>query len=117
MARSHDRGRRLATRTAKIMGGTCVPFAPYVAQPDIWPIKLRSGDVLQLDCKAGEKRTPRAVLKAIAQAERYTPTAVPVAVFGDIGGEPIACLPLRDLARLLGIDTSRNPQLLLGRSA
>src|SRR5262245_50359260 len=112
MARSHDRGRRLATRAAEIVGGERLPFRAYVKQPDIWPVKLASGDVLQLECKAGEKRTPRCVVKALEQARGYAPEAVPVAVFGDVGGEPIACLPLRDLARLLGLAANdSDPQL------
>ncbi len=42
--------------------------------------------------------------KPIGQARSYLPDAIPVAVLAETGSkEPIACLPLRALARLLGI--------------
>jgi len=122
MARSHDRGRRGEERVEAITGAKRVKFRPrYAKAPDFWPLVLpTTGETLQLESKAGENVVPKKVAKAIKQARGYTPNAVPCAVFADVGGEePIACLPLRDLARLLGlrVDERDDGQLSLGRAS
>lgn len=116
MARLHDRARRLERRAALLVGGERVQHRPRFARlPDIWPVTHKpTGITLQLECKSGERRIPRGVLAALAQARGYSPDAVPVAVFGDVGGDVIACLPLADLARLLGLQPLEPGQLALG---
>lgn len=105
MARSHDRGRRGEQRVEKITGAKRVKHRPRFAKMgDFWPLRLeQSGETLQFESKAGENAVPKTVLKDIGQARSYAPNAVPIAVYSNVGGESIACLPLEDLARLLGI--------------
>jgi hypothetical protein len=76
------------------------------------PVRLDSGYVLQAETKS-TKRPPKLVTKALAQAAAYTPGAIPVAVIAPFGGEPIACLPLKALAELLGLQPTREGQLPL----
>jgi hypothetical protein len=79
---------------------------------------LPTGDVLQAEVKS-TKRAPKRILDALEQARRYAPSAVPVAVFSQTGGPAIACLPLADFVRLLGLKEPKpGEQLaLLGRSS
>jgi hypothetical protein len=116
MARQHDRARRLEQRVADMVGGERVKYRPRFARmPDVWPVTHKpTGITLQFEAKSGKERTPKTVLAAVEQARGYTPGAVPVAVFGDVGGELIACLPLADLARLLGMQPLGNAQLVIG---
>lgn len=120
MARSHDRGRRGEQRVEKLTGAQRVKHRPRFARSaDFAPLRLPNGEVIQFESKAGQDVVPRTVLKDIAQARGYTPAAVPVAVYSDVGGEAVACLPLGDLARLLGIGPAQVPadQLHLGRAS
>jgi hypothetical protein len=49
------------------------------------------------------KTLPRWLVGAVAQARGYLPGCVPLVALSELGGEPLAVLPLRDLARLLGL--------------
>lgn len=71
--------------------------------PDMAPVVLPNGVMLQGEVKH-RARLPRLIAQALAQAARYTPGAVPLAVVSERGGPQLACLYLSDLARLLGLD-------------
>lgn len=64
--------------------------------------------VYQLECKR-RKRLPAMVTDALAQAKRYSPAAVPVAVLREHGGRALAVVELAVFARLLGVDTTTMP--------
>lgn len=120
MGRSHDRGRRGEQRIEALTGAKRVKHRPrYAKLPDLWPLVIPSGETLQFESKAGANVVPKKLLKDIAQARSYSPHAVPVAVYSDVGeSESIACLPLKDLARLLGLRVTKcdEGQLALGRT-
>ena len=74
----------------------------FEASPDILPIALPGGELLQLECKR-RKAVPAYVTKGVAQCRRYSPDAVPVVVLREDRGEAFAVLPLADLVRLVGL--------------
>lgn len=102
MSREQDRAAARERQAAKLLGSTRVLRRSKQTAPDVVPIRLPNGDLLQPEVKNGLRRCPRSIVKALEQAARYTRGAVPVAVFSDVGGQAIACLPLKDLARWLG---------------
>lgn len=104
-------------RAALTLGGERVKRRRGESAPDVRPVRLPNGELLQPECKT-RRRLPRLVMAALDQARGYLPGAVPVAIISEKGGEAIACLPLRDLARLLGLQPEiAGQQLTLGRSA
>jgi hypothetical protein len=113
MSLSLDRGTRLERRTARILGSQRITRARGKSAPDVCAVLDRAGEQYQPECKSGMRRLPAVVRKALAQARRYTPDAVPVAVVSDVGGEAVACLPLDAFARLLGVAPARLGQLAL----
>ncbi len=118
MTAAHRRAARREREAAAALGTERVRFRPrFVAAPDVLPVRLPTGDVLQAEVKT-TKRAPKRVLDALEQARKYTPDAIPVAVISQTGGAAIACLPLADFVRLLGLkDPKPGEQLaLLGRA-
>lgn len=115
MSVAHKRAARREREAATALGTERVRHRPrYVSAPDTLPVRLPSGDVLQPEVKT-RKRLPRLIVDALTQAMRYQADAIPVAVISETGGHAIACLPLEDLARLLGLQPQRLVQLpLLG---
>lgn len=100
--------RRSAARerqAAELLGTKRVHRSRYQRAPDVEPVVLPSGEVLSCEVKT-RKRLPALLRDALAQAKRYAPStsAVPIAVISEFGGEPIACLSLRALRRLLGLE-------------
>jgi hypothetical protein len=113
------RAARRELEAAKVLGTERVRWRPrYVSAPDVLPVRLPSGDVLQAEVKT-TRCAPKRILAALAQARKYAPSAVPVAVFSQTGGEAIACVPLADFARLLGLQVPKAGQqlALLGTKA
>lgn len=102
MTRAQRRGADLERKAARLIGGRRVVRARYEVAPDILPIALPSGELLQLECKK-RRAIPTYVREGLAQCARYTPDAVGVVVIEETRGEPLAVLRLRDLVRLLGI--------------
>jgi hypothetical protein len=88
-------------RAAKALGGVRVKRRRGQKAPDIWAVRLPSGELLQPECKS-RKRKSKLVEDALVQAANYTPTAIPVAVISSRGGRPIACVYLDDFAKLVG---------------
>lgn len=107
MSREQDRAAARERETAGLLGSKRVHRAPKESAPDVEPIRLPNGDLLQPEVKNGMKRCPRTLVKALEQAVRYTRSAVPVAVFSDVGGAAIACLPLKDFSRLIGVSPEK----------
>ncbi len=105
VALSHGRGYRGEKRVEALTGAERVKFRQrYESRPDFLPLRHEpSGELLQLESKAGLACIPRRILKDLEQARGYTPDAVPVAVYSDVRGDAVACLPLEALARLLGL--------------
>lgn len=103
MSAGSRRAARGEQRVADAVDGERVKNRPrFASAPDILPRRLPTGEVLQLEVKS-TKRLPKRVLAALEQARRYTPSAIPIAVFVPFGGRAIACLALEDLARLVGL--------------
>jgi hypothetical protein len=100
-----------------VLGTRRVQRSRFQRAPDVEAVRLPSGETLQPEVKT-RARAPRLVLDALDKARAYLPGAIPVAVISQTGGEAIACLPLRDLARLLGITAAvAGEQLALARPA
>lgn len=103
MSREQDRAADRERRCARILGTTRVVRKTKGRAPDVVAFRLENGDVVQPEVKNGMKRCPRVLVKALQQALSYTPGAVPMAVFSDVGGQEVACVPLKDLARWIGV--------------
>lgn len=103
MTLPHVRAANRERKAAKILGTKRVVRKDMSCAPDNESFVLENGDVVQPEVKNGMKRCPRGLINALKQARRYSPKAVPLAVFSDVGGEDIACVPLRDLARWIGV--------------
>lgn len=93
---------------AKALGTRRVRRAIGESAPDVEPVRLASGEVLSVEVKHRAK-LPALLTAALAQAARYAPAAVPVAVVSQRGGRQLACLSLANLARLLGIASPEIP--------
>jgi hypothetical protein len=99
----HRRGAYAEDRTAAALGGERVKNRPRKQRaPDVWAVRLPSGEFLQPECKS-RRRGTKLVEAALVQAAGYTPSAIPVAVISARGGRPIACVYLDDFARLVGV--------------
>lgn len=117
MSLPQDRAANRERKAARIFGTTRVVRKKKDKNrklPDAVPFEIGPGnwnqssimtdvDVVQLEVKNGMRRCPRVLVKALEQAVDYTPDAVPIAVFSDVGGTELACVPAKDLARWLGI--------------
>jgi len=116
----HRRAARREREAAEVLGGRRVRYRPrYVSMPDVEPIRLDDGSVMVPE-SATRAKLPKWLVAKVAQARKYIPGAVPCVVLSQTGGEALALVPLRDLARLIGI---RSPaageqlSLLLGRTS
>jgi hypothetical protein len=103
MSAVHRRAARRELQGARILGVERTRYrGRYESAPDMSPVRLSSGDVIQPDSKTRGK-LPKWIVDGFAQCERYTPGAVPMLIISETGGAPIALMPLRELARLLGL--------------
>lgn len=121
MARQHAIGRAGETWIESATGGQVrrVRYRPrYAKMADFAPWRdPRTGLTYQIESKSGAAAEPKKVRAGIEQARGYSPGAIPVVVFRNVGSsDPIAALPFRDLLRLLGLAPEQDAQLLLGRS-
>ncbi len=116
MSRVSARAARRERQGAEMLGTTrVVRTSRYERAPDAVPIRLKDGTVLQPECKSREV-VPKWLLDSQEQARGYTPGAVPLTIIAPLGGELLALLPLKDLARILGIQPPKaGEQLLLGK--
>lgn len=104
---THRRAARREREAAELLGTKRVRRRRGERAPDVLPLRLPNGDAIQAEVKSGMRRVPRSIAKALEQAEGYAPDAIPLAVFSDVGGAAIACMPLREFARLLGLQPER----------
>lgn len=104
MSLPQNRAAAREREAAKIFGSKrFVRTTPKGRAPDVLPFTLETGEIVQPEVKNGMKRLPRELVKALEQARSYAPDAVPMAVFSDVGGEAIACVPAKALARWLKV--------------
>jgi hypothetical protein len=108
---------RRERQAAELLGSRRVRRERYESAPDVEPVRLEDGTVLVPESKT-RKALPRWLVGAVAQARAYVAGCVPLVIVSELGGEPLALLPLRDLARLVGIRAPRVGEqlVLLGRS-
>lgn len=78
----------------------------FQSAPDVEPIELASGILIQLEVKSRAK-LPGWLTKAFEQALRYSPRAIPVAILSERGGSAIAALPLTAFAHIAGVDPGK----------
>jgi predicted nucleic acid-binding protein len=119
MTATHRRAARLEERTATVLQTTRVRRTRFESAPDVRPVTLASGLVLQPEAKT-RARLPLVIGQALEQARRYLPDAIALAVIRQRGGRAIACLDLDDFARIAGIAPADLPAqlpLLLARKA
>lgn len=113
MSAVHARAARREREAASLLGSRRVHRGRYERAPDVEPVRLADGTVLVPEAKT-RKALPRWLVAAVGQARGYLPGAVPLVVLSELGGEPLAVLPLQDLARLLGLQPpKRGAQLPL----
>lgn len=94
--------RRREREAAASLGSRRVVRHRGESAPDVEPVALPGGEVLQPEVKH-RKRLPRLLSKALAQALRYEPGATPVAIVSEHRGAALAVLRLADFARLVGV--------------
>lgn len=92
-------------RGAALLHTTRVRRVLYKSTPDVEPVRLASGRLLQGEVKS-RKRLPRWLRRALEQARGYLVGSVPVVLLFEPGGEPLALLTVRDLSRELGLSGS-----------
>lgn len=97
------RAARREREAAEILGTKRVHRHRFESAPDLPVVTLPNGERIQGEVKT-RARLPQVITAAIRQARGYAPDAIPLAIISEKRGEAIACLPLRDLARLLGIE-------------
>jgi hypothetical protein len=102
MTAVHARAARREREAAALLGSRRVHRHRYERAPDVEPVRLADGTVLVAESKT-RKALPRWLVRAVAQARSYLPGCVPLVALSELRGEPLAVLPLRDLARLLGL--------------
>ena len=102
MSRASRRAARRELEAAKVLGTERVHRSRYQSAPDVQPMRMDDGSVVQPEVKT-RKRIPALIRDALAQAKRYAPSAIPIVVISETGGRAIACLPLEAFARLVGI--------------
>lgn len=113
MTAAHRRAARRERQAAELLEAQRVRYRPrYAPSPDVAPLRLVDGTVLVPECKT-RGRLPQWIVAAVAQARRYVPGAVPLVVLSETGGEPLALVPLRDFARLVGIREPRAGEQLV----
>lgn len=91
-----------------MLGTRRVRRAHGESAPDVEPVVLASGEKLTVEVKL-RRRLPRLLAAALAQAQRYAPNAIPLAVVAERGGHALAVLDLRAFARLVGVDPIEVP--------
>lgn len=90
-------------RAARALGTTRTIRPRGTSAPDMPSVVLPTGDHLQPEVKL-RRRLPKLLAAALAQAQRYAPNAIPLAVVAERGGRALAVLDLRAFARLVGVD-------------
>ena len=93
-------GDNLERHAAKVLGGARTAFrGRYEPAPDIQPLILPNGSTALVECKY-RRVLPKLVTGALAQALRYAPDAVPIAVLRELRGPALIVMRLADFAAL-----------------
>lgn len=101
MSAAHRRAARREREAAAALGVRRIRRARYEGAPDVEPLTLPNGVVIQAEVKT-RGRLPALVRNAIAQARQYAPPgAVPLAILSETGGEAVAVVPLRAFVQLV----------------
>jgi hypothetical protein len=112
MTIAHDRAARRERQAAEVLGSTRVHRRRGERAPDVVPLRFENGTVVVPESKT-RKRLPRWLIKALEQAAGYVDGAVPLLVLSELGGPPIAVLPLVQLAELVGLRAPKDGEQLL----
>jgi hypothetical protein len=107
---AHRRAAAREREAAKVLGVARVHRSRYQAAPDLELVVLPDGTKLSVEVKT-RARLPALLRAALAQAARYAPDAVPVAVVSEKGGTALACLELKAFAALVGLAPPPPPPL------
>jgi hypothetical protein len=104
MTKVHQRAARREGQLADALGTERVKHRPrFQKAPDVLPVRLPGGFVLQGESKS-RKKLPAWLVAAVEQAAGYTPGALPLVSLYALGStEALAVLRLRDLCLLLGL--------------
>lgn len=103
MSCASRRGADLERAAAKALGGKRVHRSRFEKAPDVEPVTLPNGTVIQVECKARES-LPVLVVDALDQAREYAPAgAIPVAVLRAKGASPVVVLSLDHFALIAGV--------------
>jgi hypothetical protein len=105
MSNVHRRAARREGQLADALGTERTKYrGRFEKAPDVAPVRLSSGFVIQGESKS-KKKLPAWLVAAVEQAAGYTPGALPLVSLYELGsGEPLAVLRLRDLCLLLGLE-------------
>ena len=97
------RGADREREAAGVVGATRTRYRQkYESAPDMTAVVLPTGEIIQVEATT-RRKLPRLLVTKIQQARRYRPGCVPLVAISEFGGEALAVLPLRDLARILGL--------------
>jgi hypothetical protein len=112
MTNAHRRAARRELQAARLLGSDRVHRLRGERAPDVVPIRMVDGSVVVPEVKTRAK-LPKWLLAAIAQARGYVGGAVPLVVISQTGGEPLAIIPLVELATIVGIRAPKDGEQLL----
>lgn len=115
LSRGHRFGARGEASVARVMGTTRKKYrGRYESAADMAPVVLDNGATLIVESKA-RAALPQWILKALEQAKRYLPSAVPVVALTQAGGCQLVVLDLREFCALVGLrELPRQLSLPLG---
>lgn len=112
MTAVHRRAAARELQVAKVLGSKRVHRGRYERAPDVVPIRFANGTVIVPESKTREK-LPKWLIDALGQARKYVKGSVPCVVLSEFGGEPLAVMPLADLAMLVGLRSPKDGEQLL----
>lgn len=112
MSATSARAARRERQTAAALGTERVKRKRGERAPDVKPIRVQTGHILQAECKSRVK-LPRIAKLALEQARGYLQSAIPLSVVFEKGAEGrdgIVSLRLGDFAALVGLDVNALPE-------
>jgi Holliday junction resolvase len=120
VTKHHSRGARREREAASALGTTRVLRKRGESAPDLDPVHLQNGMVLQPEVK-NRAKLPRVVMLALEQAQSYRLDATPLVVVSQTGKPAIVCIALDAFSQIIGrspVELPQQPSLpLKGRVA
>jgi hypothetical protein len=100
---AHRSGARREREAARTFGVRRTQYRLlFEAAPDIELVPMPVGPPMSVEVKT-RAELPKLITKALAQAQRYEPAAVPAVVISETGGTALIVLPLKAFCTIAGV--------------